>query len=627
MAQQSEKQKVIFVDLVNYSNLLFAVFYKYVFGYKIVYRCGSSYIADSFLAGVVGFLGGEQVNYIETQSGVEAKGFDLNDDLAHKALLKIKQAQVYQLIRIFCKVDNSSEQKIDHSILKSVFSDFFFSGATSITYVDHHFPGANVLFVTKNVTDYCLLKQYKPDLIRPTMFLLVLGEIEKTVVLSITFFVRGVKAVLSGVKNRVKVKGGLDENVPENSVRTDDFKVAYLPHKELFYGTGFSKTYVYSDDENSPLYTGKVLTIFFSSVTDKKTIDYLKKYRINFYVIKFGYAFLVRGVGRFIRGRGRAGLWSRMSLYDIVLLKFLMKVVFYSESLEKYSALRVLYSHYDALTPVEFVLAANKKGIYCISLQERAIQHQFFRNLVFDEYFIYGEGFKSVLDNYGYVVNKYSIIGVPRAYDIIRERDLADLRYLHLMEIKEGRKLVCCVALFPVADERTKLYGSCGVSISSNNDFINDMCGLGREYPDMYFLIRFKMEFDIGLLDSKVLEFVERAENVEIDFAIKELSIYDIVHFSDLVIGKQTSVLEESIAAGKFVIYHDVEGYVASYDYFANETGLVSNSLLRTKELVDEWREGVFDGDRLATYKKKFLQLPASNPYEEIQKNIISHLS
>jgi len=257
-----------------------------------------------------------------------------------------------------------------------------------------------------------------------------------------------------------------------------------------------------------------------------------------------------------------------------------------------------------------------------MSLQERALQHQFFRNLVFDEYFIYGPSFKKVLNKYGYEVENYNVIGVPRAFDMAKERNINEDKYAWLKQIKEQYSLVCCLALLPINDDHTKLYGSCGVSIKSNNDFLSDILSLAELHSDLYFLIRFKMDFDLSMLDAKLLKKIDQVDNMGINWNLTDLLTYDVMHFSDMIIGKQTSALEEAISAGKPVIYHDTEYYVASYNYFVNDLGIVSNSLLQTNAMVTSWENDNFDTKKINSYKQKYLNFPESDPYAIIRDRI-----
>jgi len=231
-----------------------------------------------------------------------------------------------------------------------------------------------------------------------------------------------------------------------------------------------------------------------------------------------------------------------------------------------------------------------------------------------------------VLNQYGYIVGKYNTLGVPRAYDIEVERDLTHEKYKELIDITSKYKLVSCPALFPLEDAYTKIYAPDGTSISSNNEFLDHLLKLAQKHTDLYFLIRFKIDFDLIMLNKKLLDQIDQIENIEIDFHLDELSIYDIIHFSDLVIGKQTSVLEEAISAGKFVIYHDTESYVASYSYFINDLDIVSNSLEKTDALIESWKRSDFDDQKITSYQKRYLSFPESDPYAIIRDRICSLL-
>ena len=83
----------------------------------------------------------------------------------------------------------------------------------------------------------------------------------------------------------------------------------------------------------------------------------------------------------------------------VFLLKFRFQYVNSLHVLNHFSALKIIYFHYDALVPSYFIFACYTKGIKTISIQERPYQYFYFTNLSYDYYLIAGSGFQKRLKN------------------------------------------------------------------------------------------------------------------------------------------------------------------------------------------------------------------------------------
>ena len=70
------------------------------------------------------------------------------------------------------------------------------------------------------------------------------------------------------------------------------------------------------------------------------------------------------------------------------------------------------------------------------------------------------------------------------------------------------------------------------------------------------------------------------------------MNIYQLSQISDFIIGKQTSIMEESIAAGKKVVFYDNENHFNSLDYVLNKYDLSEKNHLGLENRLTKLLKG-----------------------------------
>ena len=71
---------------------------------------------------------------------------------------------------------------------------------------------------------------------------------------------------------------------------------------------------------------------------------------------------------------------------------------------------------------------------------------------------------------------------------------------------------------------------------------------------------------------------IDAIKNIEIITDLKKYNPYSMASIADIIICKHTTILEESFAAGKKVIFYDSEKYLQSSGYFLNENNLAEQN-------------------------------------------------
>ena len=159
---------------------------------------------------------------------------------------------------------------------------------------------------------------------------------------------------------------------------------------------------------------------------------------------------------------------------------------------------------------------------------------------------------------------------------------------------KKSKKIVLCFGFRPTSTNVNACEeGNNGTSLTSVIYFLKSMIDLAKHFRQLYFVIRFKTMSTVDEMPNELISAVKKTSNIEIQNDFNKVNSYELASISDLIIGKQTSIMEEALSAGKKVIYYDNENYMSSLDcpiYKLNN--LVKNDFdglkNRIKEIVDE---------------------------------------
>ncbi len=421
------------------------------------------------------------------------------------------------------------------------------------------------------------------------------------------------------------------KQITKEKLNFSNFKFAYFPHKGLRYGDSYNNTFIYNNDPNSSLYKKNVLTLFFSD-TDKLSARYMRIHNIpnvNINNLISKKESLKKTFFFYIKIISMSYFIKNFNIKNLFILNFHFNFLFnlfkYLDLLTNFKSLKAIYSSYDVLFPKTLKFACEIKKIKTISHQERLYHYSFFSPLFYNYYFASGE-FKNILPKYDYLIdNGYIDIGVIRS-NLINPKisHLTKTDLIKLKKIKKEKKIILCVGLYALDDHDSGIIGEDGTSIKSNKDFVNTILKLSQKFEKFYFILRFKDHKIQNYLSSKVLEEIQNSSNIEININNKKINIYQLSEISDYIIGKQTSVMEESIAAGKKVVFYDNENHFNSLDYILNKYDLSEKNYLglenRLTKLLNE--NNIVESEEERSLSKYIPLKKKINSYKIIKDNV-----
>ena len=189
---------------------------------------------------------------------------------------------------------------------------------------------------------------------------------------------------------------------------------------------------------------------------------------------------------------------------------------------------------------------------------ERGIIQHFFSPLFFNYYVIPGNGFKKDLINKGYLVDKYLSFGFLRTELVNKKINKNKNAIIRFNKIKEKKKIILCLGTLITEDKNIGLTANQDSSFSNNVSFLKSINRLASENKDCYFIIKYKSKslFKIGNEAEVIKNYIDQA-NIELFDDYKNISSYNLVKISDLIISVYTSILDEILPLNKKIICWD----------------------------------------------------------------------
>ncbi len=446
--------------------------------------------------------------------------------------------------------------------------------------------------------------------------------------------IKFVFTVLSNIFKRKISSKKYNKNTFNKTYNFSDYKIAFFPHKGLRYSNAYKNTHIYDSNIDSKLYKEKIFTFFFES-TDEVSSRFLKIHNIpnhNLNLIISKKKAIKKTLKFIIKNISFSLVLKNFSLSNFFLLNFYLNFLFtffkYENFLENFKNLKVIYASYDVLFPKTLIFASELKGIISVSHQERSYHYSYFSPLFYNKYFVSGL-FKNVLKKYDYLIDDYIDFGMIRSNKIFSDKqniiknDISDL-----INKKKSKKIVLCIGLMVVDDHDVGIYGEDGVSKKSNIDYVDTILKLSKEYLSCHFVLRFKDKYTISYLSNKIISEINDSPNIEINNNFKNTNIYEMVKISDLIIGKQTSIMEEALSAGKKIIFYDNENHFNSIDYVLNTTDIsVRNYNELSKKLKFLLLEnGDYSRDDIKLFEDYFSLNKKIDSYKIIKNSILEIL-
>ncbi len=624
-------KKILFFDKLDFFSIFLILILK-IFFKKIYFRDANNIFKKKKYKNFFEKLNIFWISHLNLDCKYYNQSIAIRRDLEKKFIKN--QIEKSYLTKIFL-----NEFKLDENKLKKYYlclrgellyqGDFLFE-SSSLTLINKLLSknDINIIYFPKDITSYLLACEYKNLKIKISSVYCFYSLFYKILSRLYDYFLRNIENIFNFKKSKnLKLKSS------NKKIDFSDFNFAYFPHKGLRYGNAYNKTFIYKNNPSSALYKKKILTLFFNE-TDEVSLRFMKIHdipNINLNNVISKKKSLKKTISFYLKNFTLSIFAKNLNLRGLFTLNFHFNFLFtffkYLDFLEKCKNLKVIYSAYDVLFPKTFKLACEIRFIKTISHQERLYHYSFFSPLFYNYYFVSGE-FKNLLPKYDYIIDDgYIDMGVMRSNLITSNTShRVKKELIRLKKIKNEKKVILCVGLFALNDHEAGIIGEDGTSIKSNIDFVNTILKLSKKFEKFYFLIRFKDNKTKKNLPQKILEEIKNSFNIEINDNEK-VNIYQLSEISDFIIGKQTSLMEESIAASKKVVFYDNENHFNSLDYILNKydlsekdyLGLESRltKLLKGNEINESEKENSLSkyievNDKLNSYKI------ISNSLEEI---------
>ena len=344
----------------------------------------------------------------------------------------------------------------------------------------------------------------------------------------------------------------------------DKFKIAYFPHKGIFY-YDILKDLFYSESKDDPFFCRNILHIEWDKNITKKSLDYYEKNKISYISWKDFSNELKIFFKLFVYSIQNIKFLFRLGKFDLQILYFYLfssfKILNSEDNLSKFKNLKIVLVGYDSLFPREISVACKKKNIKSIACQERIVQSSYVSLMIFDYYFAAGEKSKNILQK-----------RMPKPYvDNFKEMHLFKLsKYNHLSELRNEKynlnNNLRCLIIEGISQKNWYQNGRTSDNCWKDNIiFYKEIILLSKKYPGMKFLIKSKnFEWMKIPYYSEILKEINQIKNIKI-LSDKKWTSDEIFKACDFCLARYSSIADEILSLGKPIIIYDKFGYP---DYF-----------------------------------------------------------
>lgn len=614
------KKKILFFEKLDFVSFILILFLK-PFYKSIYYRDTNNYFIKDDIKSFLKKFNVNWLSYLDINYRCYHNGITLRRKLEEEFI--IDKFKNIEFINKFSKTHNLENKKFEKFKL-SLIGTLAENGniateSTSITLLQKLFSPDEftIDYYTHPISSYLLLKKNNILKIKVysihTLLNFFLLNVQKLILTSLIYIYSFLKKSRDINKN----------NNNKNAYELSKYQFAYFPHQNLRYSKAYTKTFIYDDDKKSKLYKENVLTLFFNENTelDKR---FFRRHKIPTFdvrkLISKRYA-INRTLTFFINNFSVTNLVKKINIHDFLLFIFNFRFVFnfyqYENLINKMKNLKAIYVFYDVLFPKTLKLICEIKGIKTISHQARIYQYSYFSPLFYNYYLVSGD-FKDLLPKYNYAVDNYinmGIIGANKIKDMKLNYLKKDL--INLKVIKETKKIVLCIGLFIGTNHQQGLEGEEGTTLKNNINFITMIYDLSCQFKSLHFIIRLKVYNFFEKIPKEILSKIKKSQNIEINFNLNSLNIYELSNIADFIIGKQTSIMEEALSAGKKVVFYDNENHFKSMDYVLNEVDISEKNYDGLKTRLNSFLSK--DYNYLDIFKKQ------NYDYFSINKRLNSH--
>ncbi len=548
------KKRALLFDSINLPIVVFCYFLKPFFS-KIFFRYSKKKIIipiypDFFV----------KIGYSKIDGSLFNKSFLLKKFLIKKYLKNVFIKTFFTNFCEFIGLDKKKKNKLIFSFENILYNNEILSiDTSSYIYSEKFLKDFSIIYLPDSIKSYLLLNQIKKKNFKIISLYAYLNIVRKFSILIINMII--------SFPNKIKKKFSNNNKNPTQIYNGN--QIGYFPHKNLKYGSFFSKTFFYKNEKDSLIYKLGIDTIFFEK-TDKVSERYLRifkkpqiilkgKISKNFLIYFFKYlVFIVKNI-KFIR-------FNKITLLFFFLI-FYLKIEKFNNVLRERNY-RFFFFYNDYLVPNTLLISAAINQIKTISFQDRLTSYVYNNRIICDCYFTCGNYFNKIF-NKKYFYEKLIPIGLLRS-NLIDRNLIKDDKFLYKIDtLKKNKKIVSFILITTGNNNRNYLYGESGTSIHSLNAIEKLILRLANKLDNrIHILIKFK---DSNFKnEEKFFNFENRLSkfnNVEI---VKNESINsaNIISISDIVIGSQSTIIEESLIKNKYTFIFDSENFASTIGFY-----------------------------------------------------------
>lgn len=563
------------LDIINFfTSVILVFFYK-----KIYFRSASYAYKSTFFK--------KNINKIYFQIGLD----ELNGSLSTKSFILKKyliKKHIFQNFHLdffkrFSDVNNIKDKNIKKIIYiyeNCIFSSKLLSIETSSYILCKNFFLNNciVFYYPSEKNTFLLLSEIK----NPNFKI-----IKSTIYMGLFFtFILKLFKVFKIIINFKSSK--INKNTYANKNIYNHYpKIGFFPHEGLKYGNFFKKNFIFNKNIKSPLYKNNIETITFGK------FDKLTKKFLNFYKLKF---FEINGtnykpkVGEFFCFiKFVIKNYKLIKKNKILIFLTIFEIFFSIKKYEKFlkeKKYKYIFFYNDFLFPPTLILAADINEVKTISFQDRLLSYCYYHRCVFDLYLIAGKKFKKIF-NSTYLIKNYKIVGLIRP-NLIKKNTQKSIFF----EKFKSKSIIACLLLGYRSKYNNNIYGEDGSSFNSIINFCNDIKKISKIYSDKLFVIKFKM-YNPNLHDH-IIKIISSSNNI-ILITDDKIESTQLIAYSDLIIGKYSTIMDESLVSGKNILIYDTENFVSTFGFYKKNKFLLASNyeslLFKTKSLLEKKNE------------------------------------
>lgn len=349
------------------------------------------------------------------------------------------------------------------------------------------------------------------------------------------------------------------------------FKIAYFPHKTIFYSNLYVKDYFYSANEKNPFFYENILHIEWekSDVT-KKAKNYYEQNKIKYSIWKdlsndfktfkkiISYIF-----------KNKKFIYNLIKT-DLQITYFLLVSIFHIlrsiDRLSMFLDLKIVLISQDYLFPAEISIACKKKKITTIALQDRIVTLTHHPLMIFDYYFVAGQTSKDYLKK---KMPNPMIKNLENLYLVKVDQYTKDKQFNESKYNVSKSRLRCLVIDYSSLVSWYENGRNPLLNWRLNKDFYLKIIDLAKRFPQIDFLIKSKNYDWLSIpYFREIVDQFNKIENIRILNDQKKFTPIVSVNYCDFAFGVWSSISDEIIALGKPVIIYEVLGSTYKfYDY------------------------------------------------------------